>query len=353
VTQPVQFFDGQTARPQPVRLGFAADALEIEANGVVLARWPYDAVRDRQGGDPALLRLGLADDASLARLEIADVATQNEVSARCGRLHAGREGGRPDAIIGWSIAAAVSVIACVLFLVPLAADYAAPLVPVSVERRLGQAVDNQVRALFGGKVCEGGEGRGVLDTLTRRLLEASGKSVTVDVAVLDTSSTNALALPGGRVYVLRGLLDKAQTADELAGVLAHEIGHVAHRDGLRRLIQSGGTSFLLGLLLGDVTGGGAIVLATRLMIDSSHSREAERAADAFAADAMLVLGRSPLPIAQFLKRIVPEDKGLALLSTHPLTEERLAALQGREPRQPGPPLLTDSEWQALKAICKG
>jgi predicted Zn-dependent protease len=240
----------------------------------------------------------------------------------------------------------------VLFLVPLVADYAAPLIPMSVERHLGQAVDNRVRAVFRGKVCEGSDGRRALDALMRRLLEAGGQTLPVDVAVLDTDVDNALALPGRRIYVLRGLLDKAQAVDEIAGVLAHEIGHVAHRDSLRVLIQSGGTSFLLGLLLGDITGAGAVVLAAELIVNTSYSRDAERAADAVGADAMLSLGRSPLPMAQLLKRLDPGTNIPALLLTHPLTEERLAALQGREPAQPGPPLLTEAEWQALKAICK-
>lgn len=346
-----QFFDGETPRPRAVRLTLAADALEFSDGGPVI-RWPYSSIRDRQGGDPAVLRLGLADPASLARLEIADPVAQFAVTERCRRLHAGRDDGRAAAIVGWSIAAAASLLACVVFLVPLVADYAAPLVPVSWERRLGTAVDNQVRAIFGQKSCEGARGGAVLAGLTRRLGQAGSRDVDVEVGVLDTAHANAFALPGGRIYLLRGLVEKAESADELAGVLAHEIGHVAHRDGLRRLIQSGGTSFLLGLLLGDITGGGAIVLATRLMIDGSYSRDAERAADAFAADAMLALGRSPVPLALFLKRIDPGSQGPAFLSTHPVTDERLAALRLKEPKSLGAPLLSDADWQALKAICK-
>ncbi len=72
--------------------------------------------------------------------------------------------------------------------------------------------------------------------------------------VLPTSVPNAFALPGGKVFVLKGLLDKAESPDELAGILAHELGHLKHHDNMRGLIYNGGTSFLIGLLFGDVTG---------------------------------------------------------------------------------------------------
>jgi predicted Zn-dependent protease len=80
-----------------------------------------------------------------------------------------------------------------------------------------------------------------------------------DPVVLRSTIANAFALPGGRVYVLSGLLKISETPDEVAGVLSHELGHVADRGGLRRLIRDGGTSFLVGRMFGDVTGSGAVL----------------------------------------------------------------------------------------------
>ena len=68
------------------------------------------------------------------------------------------------------------------------------------------------------------------------------------------------------VYLLNGLLAKAENPDEIAGVLAHELGHLRHRDGTRNLIYNGGTSFLIGLLFGDVTGSGAVIFASRSLV---------------------------------------------------------------------------------------
>ena len=109
----------------------------------------------------------------------------------------------------------------------------------------------------------------------------------------------------------------------------------------------------MGLLFGDVTGGTGVVMATQLMIDSAYSRDAERAADLYAAHAMVALGRSPSAMGKLLKRI---DKGShvlpALLQCHPQTDERLAALMRQDPLVSKDTLLTDEEWQALKAVCK-
>ena len=97
---------------------------------------------------------------------------------------------------------------------------------------------------------------------------------------------NAFALPGGMIYLFNGLLAKAENPDEIAGILAHEFGHLSHRDGTRNLIYNGGMSFLIGLLFGDITGSGALIFASRSLVTASYSREAEQDADTFAIEAM-------------------------------------------------------------------
>jgi predicted Zn-dependent protease len=348
----VLFYDGQTARPRHVVLALAEDAIEIAEGETVLARWPYDEVRRQESASSPILRLSLADPASLARLELTDPDAQAQVLARCTALTKGHHEGRAGTIVAWSLAATASLIASVLFLVPMVADYAAPLVPVSWERRLGTAVDNRMRLLLGDKTCTHPAGGAALDRLVARLAETAPQRVQFDVRVLDLGVKNAVALPGGRIYLYRGLLEEAESADEIAGVLAHEIGHVAHRDNLRALIQTGGTSFLLGLLFGDVAARGTLVRLGRMAVDAAYSRPVESAADRFAADTMLALGRSPRAVGVLLERIAPDGGPIPpVLSSHPLTKERLDALP--QPKEPlGEPLMSDEEWRALRSICK-
>lgn len=177
--------------------------------------------------------------------------------------------------------------------------------------------------------------------------------MSIQTAVLSTPIPNAFALPGGKVYLFSGLLAKADNADEIAGVLAHELGHLQHRDNMRNLIYNGGTSFLIGLLFGDVTGSGALIFASRSLVTASYSREAEQNADTVSIDVMHRLGRSPKPMGELLFRVTGKqvDKTVSVLSNHPLTEDRLKRMSDEDRPPSGPPLLTAEEWASLKAIC--
>jgi predicted Zn-dependent protease len=351
------FYDGESARRRVVSLRVTASSLDIHEGAEWIASWPVAAVR-RKDAPEGILRLTRDGGPDLARLDVSDAGDQALIRQQCRFLDVsgGRE--RTARIVFWSACAAISIILCVFFLLPILAERLTPLIPASLERRLGTAVDNQVRAIFSGKVCEEPQGLAALRQLSGRLQK--GQGVEADVAVLDSKVPNAIALPGGRIYLFKALLDEAENVDEIAGVLAHEMGHVAHRDGLRKLIQAGGTSYLLGLLFGDVTGGGAIVLVSRYLVDSAYSREAEEAADDFAGRTMAALGRPARPMGLLLKRIEKHEddedgnefKIPAFLSTHPVTGQRLKALEKQVPSHQGGPLLTQEEWRALKEICK-
>jgi Zn-dependent protease with chaperone function len=349
------FYDGDRAQRHAVVVRFGDNALDIAQDGAVLARWSYEDIR-RQDGPPEVLRLRSLGAPELARLEIDDAAAAAEVIRRCPRLDEATRTGRRTArrIVVWSLAAGLSLLLTAVYLVPIASDWLAPLVPWSVERRLGGAVDNQVRILFGKTACTGAGGRAALDKLGDRLSAEAKLPAPIEIGVLPSPVPNALALPGGRIYLLEGLLRRAENVDEIAGVLAHEMGHIRHRDGLRRLIQSGGTAFLLGLLFGDVTGSGTLILLGRVLLESSYSRDAETAADRFAGDIMIALGRSPAALGSFLVRVTgtQRDHPLPFLANHPVSADRLAALRARDVPSTGPALLTDEEWRALKSICR-
>jgi Zn-dependent protease with chaperone function len=347
------YLDGQSSRKRDVTLRFSG-ALDIVEQDVVVATWSYAEVR-RADGPPGLLRLGCETALPLARLEVGDEATIRMIAANCRSLQAGHAApAQTWRIVGWSLAAVASILGIAYFGIPYAADRIAPLVPTSFERRMGDAVDKQARAIFGGNTCSDAAGQAAFSKMIDKLRTAGGMDTPIKAHVLSSSMPNAFALPGGTIYLLDGLLQKAESVDEVAGVMAHELGHVHHRDSLRRIIQAGGTSYLIGLLFGDVMGGGAMVFVTRELFDSSHSRAAERAADGFARDAMHKLGRSPKPLGQFLLRVTgaQASKTISILASHPLSEDRLAAMSREDRPATGAPILTPAEWQALKTICK-
>jgi hypothetical protein len=349
---PAIYFDGATSRRRLVTLAFK-DQLELHEPPDTTTRWSYDDIR-RADGPAGILRVSCVSAPALARLEIRDAAVAAELAARCPRLDEnipGRHG--VGAIIGWSLAAAVSIVAVVVFGVPLAADRLAPFVPAPLERRLGDVAEGQVKVMFGGKTCTNAAGQAAFNKLMTALREAAGMDTSIKSAVLLTPIPNAFALPGAKVYLLNGLLAKAENPDEIAGVLAHELGHLRHRDATRNLIYNGGTSFLIGLLFGDITGSGALIFASRSLVTLSYSREAEYNADTFAIDVMHRLGRSPKPMGELMYRVTGKqvDKSLSILSNHPLTEDRLKRMSEEDRPPSGPPLLTPEEWTSLKAIC--
>lgn len=147
-----------------------------------------------------------------------------------------------------------------------------------------------------------------------------------------TLGPNAFALPGGDVVVFDQLIELAEKDDEVAGVIAHELGHVAYRHGVRQLIQSSVVTFVVGIYFGDVSSMAASFGA--LALESRYSREFEHEADAYAARIMLAAGQGTEPLAAMLERMektrqtkVAATSGWDVLSTHPDTSERIARLR--------------------------
>ncbi|CCD97242.1 putative metalloendopeptidase [Bradyrhizobium sp. ORS 375] len=351
VSGPGTYFDGLSNRRQSVTIGFANQLVMRSADNFV--SWPYEDIR-RVDGPSGTLRVSCLSASPLARLELRDPALAAELIARCSHIDQNSlTRGAIARIIGWSLAAAASIVAVVLVVLPVAADRLTPLVPATMERHLGEAAVVQIKTVFGDKVCSEAAGQAAFGKLVTALRKPAGLDESLTAEVLDTPIPNAFALPGGRFFLFRGLLDKADAADEVAGVLAHELGHLKHRDNLRQLIHNGGSSFLIGLLFGDVTGAGAAIFASRTMISASYSREAEEAADGFAIDVMHKLGRPTRPMGELLFRITGKEDGKpSLWASHPLTEDRLARMRAADRPASGPPLLDAEEWKALKGICR-
>lgn len=347
---PTIFFDGTSSRRRIVDLDFG-DRLIIVEKGLTLASWSYDDIR-RADGRTGALRVSAIGAPELARLEIDDTTLAAELLARA-RFIDKHETERASAvrIVGWSLAAAVSIVLVALYGVPYAADQVTPFIPQSFEKRFGEAAQKQLPMFFDGKTCEGAEGKAAFTRLLNKVREAGGLRTEITATVIASPVPNAIALPGGVTMMFNGLLQRANNPDEVAAVMAHELGHVVHRDHVRGMITNGGTSFLIGLLFGDVTGAGAAIFAANSIFNASHSREAEERADGFAIAVMHKLGRSPKPLGELLTRITGTGRQRSILSSHPVSADRLDRMTREDRPLTGPPIITDAEWTALKKIC--
>jgi Zn-dependent protease with chaperone function len=357
------FFDGQTSARRDVVAELTPDALIVRGeDGQALAQWPY-AELDQVHSDEQVLRLGRGRQ-SLARLEIRDpafAAAIDDMAAsvdRTGKVQ--RRMSIKMAVL--VVLAVISVGIMALFALPALAARLTPLLPLGVERKLGQAVDAQLRASLGGGSAglpldcgegdSGQPGRAALALLIDRLEAAADLPQPLRAGVIRRKEPNAVALPGGQIYVFEGLIARAETPDELAGVLAHEIGHVARRDGVKSVLETAGLSFLFGMLFGDFVGGGAIVVSAQTVLQSSYSRDAEAGADAYGVALMNEVGGNAQALGALLSRIDDlHGADVAILSDHPPTADRVAAIRSLAKPAGGPPLLDSAQWAALKSIC--
>lgn len=144
---------------------------------------------------------------------------------------------------------------------------------------------------------------------------------------------NALALPGGTIIVTDELVGLARSDDEIAGVIAHEIGHVRERHSLQQIYRVLGIGFMVGLIGGD-----ASQLVDDVIVQASalqtlvYSREFETHADLYSVGLMTQAGRDPLAFVGLLDRVVEGAGGsdeTGWFSTHPGTKDRREAVRQR------------------------
>lgn len=221
----------------------------------------------------------------------------------------------------------------------------ARLIPQSTGQKLGEAMV----ASLGSYTCSTPQGDAALKALATRL----GQGDDVRIRVVQAPMINAVAFPGGQVVLFDGLIQDAQSPDEVAGVLAHELGHVAHFDGMESLIRQFGVRMLLGGFESNIAGYGNSLLNAR------YSRKAEAGADGYAIGRLQSAGISPGPTAALFHRMALQDtqpgntgKLLTYLSSHPLSEARERRFAGAvQPNYPYRPALDTAQWQALRAMC--
>jgi Zn-dependent protease with chaperone function len=357
------YFDGLTSARREVAVEAAPDMLRIRAaDDSLLAEWSYADLLAMSAPDD-VLRLGRRQSAVLARLDVRDhalAATIDDYAHGVDRSGATERRAR-NRVIAWAFAATMSLIFVAVVVLPALVERMTPLIPLTLEHRLGASVDAQVRAMLNPGTSdrpfecgsEFGEkaGKEAFDRLIGRMQGAAGLPIPIKAAAVRRSEANAIALPGGYVYVFQGLIRQAQTPDELAGVIAHELGHVAHRDGTRSILQAAGLSFLFGMMLGDFTGGGVVVIAAQTLMKSAYSRDVERAADQYGVELVARMGGDGRALGTMLQRIAGEEKGITILRDHPVTRDRIAHINAIVPERRGTPLLDPGEWAALKRIC--
>ena len=310
------------------------------------------------------LRLAVNNKLPGARLVISDAGMAKTVRAHLPllRVHNNKRRARQFGFIFLSTLAMASVLGAYLYGIPLLAGRIVGMVPAQTEIDFGETIVGQIADAFsdeGGLTLCDTNPKSVANVAIRRFaseaLEGVETPFTVDIQVVNNNITNAFALPGGHAYYFSGLLKHTDSPDQFAGVMAHEIGHVVYRHGMQQLISTAGTGLLVGFVLGDITGLSVAGGVGASLINNSFSRQAEREADTFSYQVAQRLNFDATGLADLLDKIGEDDAGsmaMALLSTHPLNQERRAALAAFEQNtQTLNPAFSDEEWEAIKSMC--
>jgi predicted Zn-dependent protease len=196
-------------------------------------------------------------------------------------------------------------------------------VSIESERKLGELSFAQVEAST--KLIKEGFAVDAIRDIGARLTVGSKYEYRWYVA--DDPAVNAFAIPGGFVVVNSGLILAADDAEEVAGVLAHEVQHVERRHSLKGLVQGLGLQALINLALGDVAGETWSNVAVQLGA-LKFGRDHESEADRLGLDALRRAHIDGHGMLRFFEKLAKRDgNSIALLSTHPATADRLAALQ--------------------------
>jgi len=217
----------------------------------------------------------------------------------------------------------------------VAAAPACSTLSASEERELGEEVNREVRRevdLLHDDVVND-----YVRRIGSRIVSAAGpQEFTYSFDVVEADQINAFALPAGYIYVHTETILQSRDVSELAGVLAHEVGHVAERHVAENYNRARGVSIghQLAVITAAVFGGGAAAQAVNLggglaamAYLNQFGREAEREADAFAVEVLPRAGYDPRGLVTFFETLMEESGGAeppAFLSSHPATSERIA-----------------------------
>jgi Zn-dependent protease with chaperone function len=332
------FFDGITAQDHTVRVRFEAGQLEVIGTEVRFQK-PATALRIEPVLGKTSRVIQFKSGEKLVTRDFAAVAALEQVlgvNKGMNLVHLFEQSWRLVLVsfVGLMIATGLFI----RFGIPFLAQAAANATPVSV---LQTVSDSAFKSIDGQllKASKLPPSRATaLQAMFQRVTRAIGKNYPYRLELRrggEQVGANAFALPSGLIVMTDELVALSKDNLELEAVLAHEVGHVTQRHGIRNLYQSVGVVLLAGVFIGDfssVTGVASSLPV--ILLQSGYSREFEFESDRIAGKYLLSTTGSTKPMQQMLSRLDQfaqekrgDNQGLSILRTHPVTNERIQALE--------------------------
>jgi predicted Zn-dependent protease len=230
-------------------------------------------------------------------------------------------------------------------------EIAVSRIPVEWEQKLGESAYRDF--LAHQDVVKEGPGVAAVEEITHRLTEQiQNNPYTFHVTVVRSDVINAFALPGGYVVVFTGLMKKAESGEEVAGVLSHELNHVLQRHGLERIVKSVGLLTVVAIVFGNQQG--LIGMMKQLgveLLTLKFGREQETEADLKGLELLQRAKIDPSGMIRFFERLSEKDEGrMEWLSTHPMSSARAERLNGELAAMPKTlPEPFTFDWKQVRA----
>ena len=325
-----RFFDGRSSTPYDVEVQIGIDGV-VRITG---AGPPRDyrlaevEISERIGSTPRMLRFPDGSACEVADNEAIDAALEQlDAVSPQHRVH------RLESRWHYALLAVVALVvvawATIQFGIPAAARHVAMAMPAATDHALGrQSLELLDSTMFEGTELSGERQAALRErfaAMTRDLQD--GHVYRLEFRRGDEIGANAFALPSGIVVMTDELVELAQSDDELAAVLAHEVGHVVHRHSLRMLLQNSATSILMLALVGDISSASVLVASVpTVLVQAKHSRQFETEADDYAYAWLDRAGIDRRNFGAILGRLEEKYGGAGVpswLSSHPPTAQRM------------------------------
>jgi beta-barrel assembly-enhancing protease len=357
------YFDGESARDNAVTLRRVGSLLEFLGDGTPLTTWSIAGLHPIDPPTPGQPFRITHDQKPGARLIMRDQAFIDDLILQNKHLNGGYGWRHIGHVLGWTAAGLAGLAAIGYVCMAVLPAQVAKLLPNEWRNRMGEQVVSSI--VSGAKRCETVGSKSAVTAMISALAEGGSDLPPVSVEIYDMDLINAFAAPGGRIILTRGLINEASTPSEVAGVLAHELGHVYHLHSEAQLVRVSGLQILVSVVSGGASTD-VITSAAGLAAILRYSREAEREADEFARGVMLTASVDPMGLKNFFKKILKLEGGSTadadtpssaldkignVFSTHPGTEERINEIKPLPSGQTAVKVMTDEQWQALRKAC--
>ncbi len=228
-------------------------------------------------------------------------------------------------------------LACCLFtgcaVNPITGEEELMLLPRNQDIEIGRKYAPEVEKQMGGRIDNPGL-QNYINYIGQKVARVShSPDWEYNFAALKHESVNAFALPGGYIFITRGMLEKLHSEAQLVGVLGHEIGHVVARDSSAAMSREIGITLLLTAVATENASQGVMTVAdlASQIVGLKYSRKDERDADLAGMEYTVLAGYDPYGMVETMQMLHEEDniRPVEFLSTHPSSENRITYLKSR------------------------